>query len=119
MLEPSRSGAPASTDGDLACGTIEQSRDAFEDVTCCVREQINRVLGAPRAFEGARIHRDAQRLGQFLPVEALALLSELDGLLEQTLIHIVLDQAGTKVAERALRERWLGRAESIEHHLPA
>jgi hypothetical protein len=84
----------------------------------CVAQQIDRVLDAPRTFERAGIDRDPQRLGQLLEVERLCRASKLDGALQQAVIHVVTDQSRTKSGERALGERGLFAAETVEDHLP-
>ena len=82
-------------------------------------EEVEGVLDASGAFERCRVDGDAKRFRQILPVERLGPLCQLDGTLEQAPVHLVADEAVAEVMQRALRERGLGRAQPIQHQLPA
>ncbi len=105
--------------GDESRRTVEQRGYADNRFARSMGQQIEGIFDAARALERHRVHRDAQLLGQPLPVELLGATRQLDGALQESAVHVVLNEPCAKRAERSLRERGLGRAEHIEHELPA
>src|SRR5258707_613725 len=97
----------------------KQRRGAGDDLSAGVSEQVDRVLDAPGAFEGHRIHRDSKALGQLAEVECAGGAGELDRPFEKPLIHISANHSLAKLLKRTLRERRIAVTQPVEHHLPA
>ena len=56
--------------------------------------------------------------GSFFQSNSSVRLRQLDRALQQPAVHVVRDEPFAEALQRALRERWLSRAQAAEDHLP-
>ena len=89
----------------LLVGPPEQAGRTTDHIARRMRQQVERVLHAPRALQRTRIDRHTQGLGQLPIVERLGALGQLDGAFEHAAIHVGGDQPFAKLLQRALGKR--------------
>ncbi len=79
--------------GDESRRVIEQRGDADNRFAGSMGQQIDGVFDAARALQRHRVDGDAQILGQPLPVEPLGTARQLDGALQKSAVHVVMNES--------------------------
>jgi hypothetical protein len=82
-----------------------------------VTEEVEGVLDLARALQRSGIDPETKRGRDFLEVEALGLLGQVDGAFQEAEVEIVGDQTGAEVDKGTLGEGRLLLAQAVEDHL--